>query len=122
LDERHGRGNRTHVTHLDWQNAPIEWRALAAISLISLATGIFREFGCGHPIESRAIRSTCHHHSVQETCRTSLGSKIPVNISLWQILGANLDEMEPARIPSDHEHEFSIELCVVLFRELFISW
>jgi hypothetical protein len=27
--------------------------------------------------------------------------------------------MEPARIPNDREHEFSIELCVVLFRERF---
>jgi hypothetical protein len=68
---------------LDWPNAPSEWRALVAVSLISLATGICQEVGCGHPIESRAIRSACHNRSVQATYRTSPRLKIPVNISLW---------------------------------------
>jgi hypothetical protein len=31
----------------------------------------------------------------------------------------NLDQMKPERIPNDREHEFSIELRVILFRELF---
>jgi hypothetical protein len=33
----------------------------------------------------------------------------------------NLDQMEPARIPNDREHEFSIELRVVLLREFFCT-